>query len=316
MRIARAIALRLLFGALSLLFISFVTFIAGEFSGVDPAVLQAGEKASQADVLRIRHEMGLDRPWPIRYVESVDHALHGDFGNSYTGTKEPVKVIIARCLPITIEVAFLASILASSIGLLLGTIAGIYRSRGPDRAVLTISTLGVTIPNFVLAPILIYIYGQKLNILPTNWRLDRPEGDLPYLILPVIVLAARPCALITRLTRASMIDTLQQEFIRTAIAKGVPRFKLYTKHALRNAILPIATAIGTNFGILLTGSFVVERAFTIPGIGSRTIEAITAVDMPVIQGCVLVTGSMFIFVNMLVDILLPILDPRIRESQV
>ena len=168
----------------------------------------------------------------------------------------------------------------------------------------------------MLAPVLIYIYAQRLNILPTNWRLERPEGDFYYLILPVIVLAARPAALITRLTRASMIDTLQQEFIRTAIAKGVPRFRLYVRHALRNAILPIVTAIGTNFGILLTGSFVVERAFTIPGIGSRTIEAITAVDMPVIQACVLVTGAMFIFVNMLVDLLLPILDPRIRESQV
>jgi peptide/nickel transport system permease protein len=113
-----------------------------------------------------------------------------------------------------------------------------------------------------------------------------------------------------------MIDTLQQEFIRTAIAKGVPKFRLYIRHALRNAILPVVTAIGTNFGILLTGSFVIERAFTIPGIGSRTIEAITSVDMPVIQACVLVTGSMFIVLNMLVDLLLPILDPRIRESQV
>jgi peptide/nickel transport system permease protein len=315
-RIARAIALRLLFGALSLLFISFVTFVAGEFSGVDQATIQGGEKASLADVARIRHEMGLDRPWPVRYVEFLEKATHGDFGHSFTGTKEPVVTIVKRCLPLTAEVALLASLLASSVGLILGTLAGIYRSRAPDRAVLTVSTLGVTIPNFVLAPMLIYIYGERLNILPTNWRLERPEGDLFYLILPVIVLAARPAALITRLTRASMIDTLQQEFIRTAVAKGVPRFRLYTRHALRNAILPIVTAIGTNFGILLTGSFVVERAFTIPGIGSRTIEAITAVDMPVIQGCVLVTGAMFIVVNMLVDILLPILDPRIRESQV
>jgi peptide/nickel transport system permease protein len=315
-RIARAIALRLLFGALSLLFISFVTFLAGELSGVDAAVFEAGEKANAADVARIRHEMGLDRPWPIRYAEYLNSAVHGDFGNSYTGTKEPVKTIVARCLPITVEVALLATLLASATGLVLGTLAGIYRNRGPDRGVLTLSTLGVTIPNFVLAPVLVYIYANRLNMLPENWRLERPQGDFYYLLLPVVCLAARPAALITRLTRASMIDTLQQEFIRTAIAKGVPKFRLYIRHALRNAILPVVTAIGTNFGILLTGSFVIERAFTIPGIGSRTIEAITSVDMPVIQACVLVTGSMFIVLNMLVDLLLPILDPRIRESQV
>ncbi len=316
MRIARAIALRLLFGALSLLFISFVTFLAGELSGVDPAVFEAGEKATAADVARIRHEMGLDRPWPVRYAEYVGHALHGDFGNSYTGTKEPVRIIVARCLPITMEVALLATVLASSLGLILGTLAGIYRNKIPDRGVLTLSTLGVTIPNFVLAPVLVYIYANRLDMLPENWKLDRPQGDFYYLILPVVCLAARPAALITRLTRASMIDTLQQEFIRTAVAKGVPKFRLYVRHALRNAILPVVTAIGTNFGILLTGSFVIERAFTIPGIGSRTIEAITSVDMPVIQACVMVTGAMFILLNMLVDVLLPILDPRIRESQV
>jgi ABC-type dipeptide/oligopeptide/nickel transport system permease component len=167
-----------------------------------------------------------------------------------------------------------------------------------------------------LAPILVYIFAIKLNRLPTNWRLDRPEGDFYYLLLPVTILAARPAAVIMRLTRASMIETLQQEFIRTAIAKGVPRFRLYTRHALRNAILPVVTAIGTNFGFLLTGSFVIDRAFTIPGIGSRTIEAIISNDMPVVQACVLVTGAMFILLNTLIDMALPFIDPRIRESQI
>ena len=123
-------------------------------------------------------------------------------------------------------------------------------------------------------------------------------------------------ALLTRLTRASMLETLNQEFIRTAVAKGVPSFRLIVRHALRNAILPVITAIGTSFGFLLTGSFVVERFFVLPGIGSRTIEAIQQGDMPVIQACVLLTGAMFIGLNLIVDLLLPILDPRIRESQV
>ena len=309
-------SLRLLFGLLSLLFISFVTFVAGEASPGDAATIEAGEKATAADVDRIRHQMGLDRPWPVRYAESVVHAAKGDFGNSYTGTKEPVAAIIGRTLPYTAMLAALSIVVSSTVGIVLGTFSGVYRNKAPDRLILTLSTLGVTIPTFVLAPVLVYIFAVKMNQLPPTWRVDRPEGDFWYLLLPVTILAARPAALIARLTRASMIETLQQEFIRTAIAKGVPRFRLYVRHALRNAILPVVTAIGTTFGILLTGSFIIETAFTIPGLGMRTIEAIKALDMPVVQAAVFVTGALFILINTLVDMVLPLLDPRIRESQV
>ncbi len=316
MQLLKAILLRLLYGGFSLLFISVVTFAAGALSPFDAATIQAGDKATLADVALIRHQMGLDRPWPVRYAEYVWNALHGDLGKSWMGTKEPVRDILARCVPITAEIAILAILVASTVGILLGVFSSIYRNRAPDRTILSLSTLGVTIPNFVLAPIMVYIFATKLDRLPTNWKLDRPEGDLIYLILPVAILSARPAAVIMRLTRASMIETLQQEFIRTAIAKGVPRIRLYLVHALRNAILPVCTAIGTNFGFLLTGSFVVDRAFTTPGIGSRTIEAIQSNDMPVVQACVLVTGAMFILLNTLIDMALPIIDPRIRESQV
>lgn len=315
-RIARALSLRLLFGLLSLLFISFVTFVAGEAAPGDAATIEAGEKASQADVERIRHQMGLDRPWPVRYVESVAHAAQGDFGNSYTGTKEPVGTIIGRTLPYTAMLAVLAIVVASGVGIVLGTLSGVYRNKAPDRLILTLSTLGVTIPTFVLAPLLVFYLNVQLGVLPGAWKIDRPEGDFLYLVLPVGILAARPAALIARLTRASMIETLQQEFIRTAIAKGVPRGRLYLRHALRNAILPVVTAIGTTFGLMLTGSFIIETAFTIPGLGMRTVEAIKSLDMPVVQASVFVAGAMFILINTLVDMLLPILDPRIRESQV
>ena len=315
-RIARALSLRLLFGVLSLVFISFVTFVAGEASPGDAATIEAGEKASQADVERIRHQMGLDRPWPVRYVETMVHAAQGDFGNSYTGTKEPVGTIIARTLPLTALLAGLSIVVASTVGIVLGTISGVTRNRAPDRLILVLSTLGVTIPSFVLAPVLVYVFAVQMNQLPVSWRVDRPEGDFYYLLLPVSILAARPAALIARLTRASMIETLNQEFVRTAVAKGVPRVRLYLRHALRNAILPVVTAIGTTFGVLLTGSFIIESAFTIPGLGMRTVEAIKALDMPVVQACVFVTGALFIAINTLVDMILPLLDPRIRESQV
>lgn len=319
MRTVRAILLRLVYGLLSLVFISFVTFLAGELAPYDAATIQAGEKASKAQVEAVRHSMGLDRPWPERYVKYIADASHGDFGRSYLSTKEPVSDIVVRSLPITALIAACATLLASSVGILLGTLAAVYRTKPADQAVLTGSTLGVTIPNFVLAPLLQLVFGATmLNVLPATWESDsnRVAPAWMYLLLPVVVLSLRPMALITRLTRASMIDTLQQEFIRTAVAKGVPRGRMIFRHALRNAVLPVVTAIGTSLGILLTGSFVVETAFMVPGIGQATIEAIRQLNMPVVQACVLVTGAMFIFLNLIVDILLPILDPRIRESQV
>ena len=321
MRLARAILIRLLIGLASLLFISFVTFVANLAAPGDPALVRAGEKASLATIQSIRHEMGLDRPWPVRYVEFLENATHFDFGNSYFGTQEPVTNIIKRDLPMTARTALSAILLASIVGILLGTGAAVYRNKVGDKAILAVSTLGVTIPTFVLAPILVYIYCSQLNRLPQNWeplafKRAALGPDWMYLILPVAVLAARPAALLTRLTRASMIDTLQQEFIRTAIAKGVPPLRLIFNHALRNAILPVITAIGTSFGFLLTGSFVVETFFTMPGLGSETILAIQKGDSPVIQACILLTGAMFILVNLFVDLILPMLDPRIREAQV
>lgn len=315
-RLLKAIFLRLLFGAVSLLFISFVTFLADEIAPGDAATALAGEKATLAQVERKRKELGLDRPWTVRYVEFVGKAATGDLGRSYFRTREPVRDILATKLPVTMKIATYAIILASLIGIFLGTVAAVKQNRFADRTVLTISTLGVTIPNFVLAPILVYFIAVKADLLPQTWDTRMVAAEIYYLILPVSILAARPAALLTRLTRASMIDTLQQEFIRTATAKGVPRGRLLVRHALRNAILPVITAIGTSFGFLLTGSFVIERAFTIPGIGSATIEAILQGDMPVVQAGILVTGTIFIVLNLVVDVLLPILDPRIRESQV
>lgn len=324
MKLAKAISVRLLFGLLSLLFISLVTFVADEATPGDAATVLAGDKATQGQVQALRTQLGLDRPAPERYIEFVKNAATGNFGNSYFLNKEPVRDILVRKLPMTAKLAVLAILLASIVGITLGTVAAIWRERVPDKGILTLSTLGVTVPNFVLAPILGYFFAvylklpgdPKLGLLPLNYETPLNGPEISYLILPVAILASRPAALLTRLTRASMIETLQQEFIRTAIAKGVPRGRLYLKHALRNAILPVVTAIGTSFGFLLTGSFVVERAFTIPGIGNETIEAINQQNSPVVQGCVMVTGALFIVINLIVDLLLPLLDPRIRESQV
>lgn len=316
MRLARALFLRVLFGLLSLIFISFVTFVADEMAPGDAVDILAGEKSTPEQKARMREEMGLNRPMLIRYVEFVGRAATGDFGPSYTGTKQPVVDILAQNLPMTMRLAGLAILLASALGIALGTLAAISENRPLDRSVLTLSTFGVTIPNFVLAPLFVYVFCLQLDVLPQTWSPNRVAPDIYYLILPVAILSARPTAMLTRLTRASMLETLKQEFIKTAVAKGVPPARIVLFHALRNAILPFVTAIGTSFGYLLTGSFVVETAFLLPGIGRETIQAIQERNTPVVQACILTTGAMFILINTTVDLLLPLLDPRIRESQV
>lgn len=316
MRLAKSILVRLLFGLVSLVFISFVTFVADEITPGDAATIQAGEKARPEDVQNLRRQMGLDRPWLVRYVEFVGNAARFDFGRSYLGSKPEVSKIIGKALPMTLKIAFLAILLAAAVGIFLGTIAGVYQNKAADRGVLTLSTLGVTVPNFVLAPVLVYFFAVRMDVLPQTWEVHLRAPQFYYLLLPVIILSARPMASLTRLTRASVVDTLQQEFVRLATAKGVPPTRLVFRHVLRNALLPVITAIGTSFGFLLTGSFIIERAFLIPGLGSEAIEAILKRDTPVIQATVLVAGGLFILINLIVDLILPLLDPRIREAQV
>jgi ABC-type dipeptide/oligopeptide/nickel transport system permease component len=314
--ILRAVSLRLLYGLLGLVFISFVVFIADEISPGDAATVRAGDKASIRQVEMLREQMGLNRPWPVRYAEFLGNAARLDFGNSYFGMKRNVREMLREKLPMTATLALTAILVATIVGTMLGTLAGIYRTKPPDTLVLVLSTLGVTIPTFVLAPALVYLFSTRLDVLPPAWEMNLRAPVWMYLLLPVGILAARPSALLTRVTRASMIETLQQEFMRTAVAKGVPPGRLIFRHGLRNAILPVITVIGTSFGFLLTGSFVLETIFTIPGIGSEGIDAILQGDMPRIQGIVLTTGFMFLLLNLIVDILLPFLDPRIREAQV
>lgn len=316
MSLVKPILRRILYACITLLFLSFVTFMADEMAPGDQATVLAGEKATLQTVVELREKLGLNRPWPVRYGEYVANAARLDFGTSYYGTKEPVIDIIKRVLPMTIRIAFISIAVAALLGVILGTIAAINRDKWPDRLVLLGSTLGVTIPTFVLAPLLVLVFALKLDRLPMTWTTDRVAPDFYYLILPVVVLAARPTAQLTRLARASVIDAFQQEFVKLAVAKGVRPFRLITKHVLPNAMMPVLTALGTNFGFLLTGSFIVERAFLLPGVGREAIEAIQKGDTPLIQATTLVAGMLFVLVNLAVDLAVPVLDPRVREAQV
>jgi peptide/nickel transport system permease protein len=309
--------MRALYGVVSLFFLSLVTFLIDEVAPGDAAMVRMGDKNfTQERYERIKHEMGLDRHWTIRYGEYVGNAVQGDFGESYYGTREPVSEILGSALPMTLRLAVPAIILASFFGIIFGTIAAIKENRPADSGILALSTFGVTIPNFVMAPIMVYIFAHQLDKLPTSWEVPLRGPMAFYLVMPVIIMAARPMATLTRLTRASMIETLQMEFIKLARAKGVPPWRLYMVHGLRNAILPVITAIGTSFGFLLTGSFIVETYYIMPGMGFEAINAIQKGDAPVIMACVMMIGTIFIIVNTVVDLIQPMIDPRIREAQV
>ncbi len=317
MGVLKQVGIRLLWAIPTLIFITLLTFIIGELAPGDAATVKAGEKASPEAIQRIREEMGLTRPLMVRYTEFVTNATHLDFGRSWFQPLE-VKEIMIEGLRRTGLLAILAIGLASFFGVILGSIAAIYHNKWPDRFATTFSTFGICIPNFVLAPVLIYLFSIKMGVVPPTWPANADQ--LPFsmmldaLLLPVIILSLRPAAVITRLVRAGMVDTLSQDFIRTAFAKGVPFWKVMTKHAFRNSLVPIITAIGTTFGFLLTGSFILETAFRIPGLGLKSIQAIYQGDFPIIQATVLLFAVMFILVNLIVDVLLPLLDPRIREG--
>lgn len=303
----------------SLIFITLMTFLADEVAPGDAATFRAGDKATYQQVEKLRETMGLNRPWPVRYVEFVGNAAQLKFGNSTQGTQQPIKDTLAKALPISMKIAAMAIVFAATLGILMGMWAAVKENKFVDKAILSFSTLGVTIPNYVLLPMLVLFASPKyMDVLPTSYELPdlQKAPEFFYLAIPIFVLALRPMATLTRLMRASMVDTLKQEFVRLAVAKGVSKARLYWKHCFRNALIPVLTAIGTSFGYLLTGSFVVESAYLVPGIGKTAIEAISQRDTPMILATTLVTGFLFIAVNLIVDILLPLVDPRIRESQI
>lgn len=316
MKLVRPILLRIFYGLVSLAVVSFMTFAAASLAPGNAALLLAGDKGTPQAIKLIEKELGLDQPFLVRYGRYVSKAAQGDFGRSYYGTRAPVGDKIRENLPMTLRISLWAILLAALIGITLGTMAALHADSWLDRLILGTSTFGVTVPNFVLAPLLIYFFAIHLDVLPTGWTPERVASDFYYLVLPVSILSLRPMATITRLTRATTLDTIGQDYIALAIAKGVPTGRLIRRHILRNSLLPVLTAIGTSFGFLLTGSFILETAFTLPGIGREGIEAIQRRDTPMILATTLVAGVLFIGVNLIVDLLQPILDPRIRESQV
>lgn len=308
----RFIALRLALAVPTLLAISFLVFFATYLSPSDPVDILLGQRASPDAKARTRAEWGLDRPFLERYGTYVFNIVtRGDFGRSYL-TREPVTQRIARGFPNTATLAICALALSLLIGIPLGIASAVYANKPFDRAAMGVALAGVAVPSFVLGPLLVLYFAVQLKLLPVIGFALPNRIDPKYFILPTIVLSLRSVAMITRLTRAAMLETLGQDYIRTAKAKGLSGGTVLFKHALKNAFPPILTVAGITFGYLLSGSFVVETFFNIPGIGADSINCILNRDYPVIQGMALFLATIFVLVNLLVDILYGFLDPRAR----
>ncbi len=317
-----------------LLGVSLLVFFMLHSAGGDPATLILGARADPESIADLRQELGLDRPLLVQYIEFLGGAVRGDFGRSYR-SNTPVITEIAARFPATIELAVAAMAIAVVAGVVFGTLAAVRRHSILDYVSSTVVLLGVSIPTFWLGLIMIIIFGLWLRWLPISGRVDPRLGadpSLPFLtltsllqgnwavandalrhlILPALTLAAWPAAIVARMTRASLIESLGQDYVRTARGKGLPERLIVIGHAARNALLPVLTVVGLEFGTLLGGAVVTETIFSWPGLGLLTVAAIGARDYQMVQGVVVLLGVVFVLLNLLVDVLYAVLDPRIR----
>lgn len=286
---------------------SLVTFLAGLLAPGDPIELFLQDVGDPSMVARIRQEYGLDKPWWEQYLRYFWRLLHGDLGVSYSQMGRPVSDILGSAIPVTAQIAAVALLIAMTVGVSAGIISAMKKGSAVDRLARLVSLAGVSIPDFVLASILILTFALGLHLLPVaGW------GEPANLILPAIVLSARPMAYVARISRSSMLAVLQEDYIRTAHAKGLSERRVLFRHALKNASIAIVTVMGIATGFLFTGSFVVESIFNVPGVGRVAIGAVFQRDYPVIQGAVMLFTAVFMMTNFLVDLAYGFLNPRIR----
>ncbi len=283
-----------------------IVFLMVRLAPGDPALLLAGEFADQATIERIRVRYGLDRSQPEQFALFVSGLVQGDLGTS-TRTNRPVTSDLARFLPNTLELAAGAVLVALLIGIPAGIISAVYRNTWIDMVVTFIALLGVSMPVFWFGLLAILYFSVNLSWFPVAGR-----GTLQHLILPAITLGVSSTAIIARMTRSALLEVLSQDFIRTARAKGVERRKVIGKHALRNAMIPVVTIGGLEFGQMLAGAVLTETVFNWPGIGRLLVDSILARDYPVVQGAVLLIAIAFILINIVIDLLYGVIDPRIR----
>ena len=335
--ILRFLVRRLGLMAIILLSVSFIVFSSVRLIPGDPAQIMLGERATEESLNRLRQQLGLDQPFLTQYGNYVTRIVtQGNLGDSIV-TNNPVIQEIKQKFPATAELAFAAMLIALFVGVSTGILAAVYRNSWIDNLSMVTALTGVSMPIFWLGLILMMIFSAYLGWLPLSGRLSMISelepvtnfyiidsliaGDMfsfvdaiKHLILPAITLATVPTAIIARMTRASMLDVLDQDYVKTTHAKGVSKRKVVLYHALRNASIPITTIAGLQLGLLLSGAVLTETIYAWNGLGSYVVNAVSARDFPVVQGCVLVFAFTFVLVNLLVDLSYFALDPRLRDS--
>jgi ABC-type dipeptide/oligopeptide/nickel transport system permease component len=289
-----------------LLGVIIITFVLMYIIPGDPVVSMVGERYSEETVQQLRQELHLDDPLPLQFLRYVGNVLQGNFGNSFI-TGEPVAALIIEKFPNTMMLAITAMFFAILIGLTAGIMSSVHPGSFMDRGIMVLALAGISAPVFWVGLILVLVVGVMLQWLPPTGF-----GGIEYLILPALTLGLRSAAYLARLTRATMLDVLSHDYIRTARSKGLPEWKVFIKHAFPNTLIPVITIIGTDFGSYLSGAVLTESIFGWPGIGRLALEAIMKRDFPVIQGTVLFMAIMFVLMNVLVDLLYGVVDPRIR----
>lgn len=287
-----------------------LTFVVGHAAPGDPVQTIMGQRHDPSLYHRLQHFYGLDRPLPIQFITYVGGVVHGSFGYSYHFSDTPVSTLLLRYIPVSLQLGVPALIVSVLVGIPLGMVAAVNRSSLWDYGSMGIALVFYAVPTFVLIPIVLRI---DLWLYDNNYASLPPQGwgSLSEAVIPVGVLAAPNVAYIARLTRTSILGVLGEDFIRTARAKGLPRRTIVVKHALRPALLPIVTFLGPSFALLVTGAFVVENLFNIPGIGYASVFALSARDYPLVQGIFFVLAAAVVLMNAVSDVLYSLLDPRI-----
>jgi peptide/nickel transport system permease protein len=306
--VIRFLLQRVALAVVTLWLLSMVTFALGALAPGGPVEVMLGQHAAPAAAAALKHEFGLDRPLPVQYATWIGRFVRGDLGVSYRD-RQPIAPTLAERYPVTAHLALLAGLFAIVIGLPLGLVAALRAGSWIDRVATTVALAGVSIPAFVALPLLVLLFSLRLHWFPVTY-----EREWWHLLLPAAALGVRPAALVARMTRASFMEALSQDYVRTARAKGLAWGRTVVRHAGKNALIPILTVLGTSVGYMLGGSFVVESIFAVPGVGEISVSSIPARDYPMIQAVTLLAAAVFMAVNLLVDVLYGFLDPRLRAA--
>jgi peptide/nickel transport system permease protein len=305
---------RLAESVVTFVLVTIVVFIGVRALPGDPARALAGEESDPATVEAVRHSFGLDQPIPVQYVKYVGNALHGDLGTS-SRTGLPVASSIGHAIPVTLQLSVFAITIAALIGVGAGLIAAVRR-RGPANwAANSVALIGLSVPSFWLGLMGVLVFAIAYPILPASGFVsvfDNPVESFRHLLIPAVVLGSGLAAVIMRQTRSAMIDALSTDYVRTAKAKGLGGSQVVVGHALRNSLIVVTTIVGLQLGALISGAVVTEQIFVLPGFGKLIIDAVFTRDYPMIQGVVLVTATAYIVINLLVDLLYSVIDPRVR----